>query len=76
MKTTGWHQRGRSGEFIVKLKKKYTFLPFYVWIREFRMVGYFLKTYFLNKQFRKSSEGTVLNFHGTSHGFYPDIWPT
>ena len=23
MKTEEWHQRGRSGDFIVKLKKKY-----------------------------------------------------
>ena len=45
--------RGRSGDFIVKLKKKYTFLPFYVWISEFRMGGYFLKTCFLNRQFKK-----------------------
>ena len=64
MKTAGWHRRGRSGDFIVKLKKKYTFLPFYVWISEFRMRGNFLKTCFLKTQFKKSSEGTVLNFHG------------
>ena len=64
MKTAEWHQRGRSGDFIVKLKKKYTFLPFYVWISEFRKGGYFLKTFFLNRQFKKSSQGTVLNFHG------------
>ena len=58
--------RGRSGDFIVKLKKKYTFLPFYVLISEFRMGGYFLKTCFLNRQIKKSPEGTILNFHGTS----------
>ena len=43
MKTVEWHQRGRSSDFIVKLKKGYTFL-FYVWISELRMGGYFLKT--------------------------------
>ena len=53
MKTAEWHQRGRSGDFIVKLKKKHTFLPFHVWISEFQMGGYFLKTYFLNRQFKK-----------------------
>ena len=53
MKTAEWHQRGRSGHFIVKLKKKHTFLPFYVWISEFQMGGYFLKTCFLNRQFKK-----------------------
>ena len=68
--------RDRSGDFIVKLKKKYTFLPFYVWISEFRMRGYFLKNYFLNRQFKKGSEGTVLNFHETRHRVIPDIWPT
>ena len=47
-----------------QLEKKYTFLPFYVWISEFRMRDNFLKTCFLNTQFKKSSEGTVLNFHG------------
>ena len=73
LKTTEWHQRGRSGDFIVKLKKKYTFLPFYVWISEFRMGGYFLKTCCLNRQFKKSSEGTVLNFHGTRHKVTPDF---
>ena len=52
MKTAEWHQRGRSGDFIVKLKKKYTFSPFYVWISEFWMGGYFLKTCFLNRQFK------------------------
>ena len=63
MKTAEWHQRDRSGDFIVKLNKKYTFLPFYhVWISEFRMGGYFLKTCFLNRQFKKSSEGAVWNF--------------
>ena len=25
MKTAEWHHRGRSGDFIVKLNKKYTF---------------------------------------------------
>ena len=70
------HQRSRSGDFIVKLKKKYTFLPFYVWISEFRMGGYFLKTCFLNRQFKQSSEGTVLNFHGIRHRVTADIWPT
>ena len=25
METTEWHQRSRSGDFIVRLKKKYTF---------------------------------------------------
>ena len=63
------HNRGRSGDFIVKLKKKYTFLPFYVWISEFRMGGYFLKTFFLNRQFKKSSQGTVLNFHVNRHSY-------
>ena len=64
MKKVEWPQWGRSGDFIVKLKKKYTFLPFYVWISEFRKGGYFLKTFFPNRQFKKSSQGTVLNFHG------------
>ena len=53
MKTAEWYQRGRSGDFIVKWKKKYTFLQFYVWISEFRMGGYFLKTCFLKRQFKK-----------------------
>ena len=65
--------RGRSGDFIVKLKKKYTFLSFYVWISEFRMGGYFLKTFFIKSQFKKSSQGTVLNFHGNRHRVTPDI---
>ena len=73
MKIAEWHQRGRSGDFIVKLKKKYTFIPFYVWINEFQMGGYFLKTCFLNGQFKKFSEGTVLNFHGTEHRVTADI---
>ena len=64
--------RGRSGDFIVKLKKKYNF----IWISEFRMGGYFLKTFFLNRQFKKSSEGTVLNFHGIRHRVTADIWST
>ena len=76
MKTAEWHQRGRSGDFIVKLKKKYTFLPFYVWISEFRMGGYFLKTFFLNMQLKKSSEGTTLNVYGTRRRVTADIWPT
>ena len=71
MKTAEWHQRGRSGDFIVKLKKKNTFLPF--WISEFWMEGYFLETYFLNRQFKKSSQGTVLNFHGNRHRVTSDI---
>ena len=54
MKTAEWHQQDRSGDFIVKLKKGYTFLPFYVWISEFQMRGYFFKTCFLNRQFKKS----------------------
>ena len=54
MKTAEWYQQGRFGDFIVKLKKEYTFLPFYVWISEFRMRGYFLKTCFLNRLFKKS----------------------
>ena len=74
------HERGyrwgRSGDFIVKLKKKYTFLSFYVRINEFRMGGYFMKICFLNRQFKKSSQGTVLNFHGNRHRVTPDIWPT
>ena len=76
MKTAESHQGGLPGDFIVKLKKEYTFLPFYVWISEFRMEGYFLKTCFLNRQFKKSSEGTVLNFHGIRHRVTADIWPT
>ena len=76
MRREEWHQRGPSGDFIVKLKKKYTFLPFYICASEFRMGGYFLKTCFLNKQSKKSSEGTVLNFHGTRHRVTPDIWST
>ena len=73
MKTAEWHQRGRSGDSIVKLKKKYTFLQFCVWISEFRMRSYFLKTLFLNRKFEKSSQGTVLNFHATRHRVIPDI---
>ena len=68
--------RGLSGDCIVKLKKKYTFLPFYIWIGESRMGGYFLKTFFLNRQFKKFSEGTVLNFHGIRHRVTADIWST
>ena len=67
--------QGRSGDFIVKLKKKYIFLPFYIWISEFQMGGYFLKTCFLNRQFKNSSEGTALNFHGIRHSVTADIWP-
>ena len=73
MKTAEWDLRGRSDDFIVILKKKYTFLPFYLWINEFRMGGYFLKTCFLNRQFKKSSQGTVLNIHGNRHRVTPDI---
>ena len=73
MKTAEWHQQGRSGDFIVKLKKEYIFLPFYVWISEFRMAGFFLKTYFLNRQFKKSSQRTALTFHGNRHRVTPDI---
>ena len=75
MKIAEWHQRGGSCDFIVKLKKKYTFIPFYVWISEFQMGGYFLKTCFLNRQFKNSSEGTALNFHGIRHSVTADIWP-
>ena len=67
--------RGRSGDFIVKLKKKNIFLPFCIWISEFQMGGYFLKTCFLNRQFKNSSEGTALNFHGIRHSVTADIWP-
>ena len=76
MKTAEWHQRGCSGDFIVKLKKKYNFLPFHVCISKFRIGGYFLKTCCLNRQFKKSSEGTVLNSHGTRYKVTLDIWPT
>ena len=76
MKTAKWHQQVRSGDFNVKLKKKYTFLPFYVWISKFRMGDYFLKTCFVNRQFKKSSKGTVLNFHGTRYRVTPDTWLT
>ena len=34
---------------------------------QFRMGGDFLKTFFLNRQFNKSSQGTVLSFHGNRH---------
>ena len=74
MKTAEWHERGRSGDFIVKLKKKYTFLLFDVWISEFRMGCYFLKTCFLNRQFKKSSQETVKD--GNRHRVTPDISPT
>ena len=73
MKTAERHQQGHSGDFIVKLKKEYTFLPFYVWISGFRMGDYFLETCFLNRQFKKSSQGTVLSFHGNRHRVTPDI---
>ena len=73
MMTAEWHQRGPCIDFIIKLKKKYTFLPFFVWISEILMGGYFLKTCFLNRQFKKSSQGTVLNFHGNRHRATPDI---
>ena len=76
MKTAEWHRRGCSGDFIVKLKKKYTFLPFSVWISEFRMGGYFLKICILNRQFKKISERTVLNFLGNRDRVTSDIWPT
>ena len=45
-------QNGTSKVILVTLLldlKKYTFLLFYVWISEFRMGGYFLKTGFLNR---------------------------
>ena len=76
-----WRQQNGTNEVVLvtlllNWRKKYTFSPFYVWISEFRMGGYFLKTCFLNKQFKKFSEGTVLNFHGTRHRVTPDIWPT
>ena len=32
MKTTQWDQQGRSGDFIVNLTKKYTFLGLDKWI--------------------------------------------
>ena len=73
MKTAEWHQPGRSGDFIVKSKKEYTFLPFYVRISEFRMGGYFLKTCFLSRQLKNSSQGTVLFFHGNRHRVTPEI---
>ena len=73
MKTAESHQGGLPGDFIVKLKKEYSFLPFYVWISEFRMGGYSLKTCLLNRQFKTSSLGTVLNFHGNKHRVIPDI---
>ena len=48
MKTAEWHQRGRSGDFIVKLKKKHTFLPFYFWLSEFRNIyRNYLKRYLI-----------------------------
>ena len=43
-----WHQQGRSGDFIAELKNM-CFLLFCVWINEFRMRDYFLKTCFLNR---------------------------
>ena len=52
MKAAEWHQQGCSGDFLVKLKKEYTFLPFYVWISEFRMRGYFLEVCFLGRSFK------------------------
>ena len=73
MKTAESHQGGLPGDFIVKLKKEYSFLPFYVWISEFRMGGYLLNTCFLNWQFKKPSQGTVLNFHGNRDRVTPDI---
>ena len=73
MKTAEWHQPGRSGDFIVKSKKEYTFLPFYVRISEFRMGGYFLKTCFLSRQLKNYSQGTVLFFHGNRHRVTPDV---
>ena len=63
MKTAERHRRGRSGDFIVKLKKKYTFLPFSVWISEFRMGGYFWKFVSLTgnlKKFQKELYWTFL----------------
>ena len=73
MKRAEWHQQGRSGDSIVKSKNEYTHLPFYVWINEFRMGGYFFKTCFLNTQFKKSWQRTVLNFLGNRHKVTPDI---
>ena len=35
MNTAEWHQRSRSRDLIAKLKKKYTFLLFCVWISEY-----------------------------------------
>ena len=67
MNAVEWHQGGHSVDFIVKLKKNCTFLPICVWISEFRLGSYFLKTCFLNKHFKKSSQETVLNFHGNRH---------
>ena len=72
MKTAEWHQQDRSDDFIVKLKKEYTHLPFYVWISEFQMRGYFFKTCFLNRQFKKSWQGTVLNFPLNRHRVTPE----
>ena len=37
MKTAEGHQRGCSGDFIVKLNKKYNFLALYMRISKFRM---------------------------------------
>ena len=70
-----WGQHDGTNKVVLvtllfKLKKEYTFLPFYVCISELRMGGYLLKTYFLNMQFKKSSGGTVLNFPGNRHSRY------
>ena len=73
MRTTEWHQRGRSGDFIVKLKKNKPFLLFYVSISKYRMGCYFLKSCFLNRQFKKSKQGTVLSSHKFGHRVTPDI---
>ena len=36
----------------------------------------FSENLFSKRQFRKASEGTALNFHGTRNRVTPDIWPT
>ena len=53
MKTAERQQQGRAGDCIVKLKKN-TIFTIYFWISKYRMGVYFLKTCFLNMQFKKS----------------------
>ena len=73
MKAAEWHQRGRSGDFIVKLNKKYTFFTILRLDRRIPDGRLISENLFPKQQFKESSQGTVLAFHGNRHRVAPDI---